>query len=203
MVIRTGLRAMLNDYYSQLNILDAQDETEALQAMRLHRIDLVIMDLQVPNADVIGLIEMVTIKYPQTTILVFSMLPERIYARRVFRAGASGYLPKDSPPIEIKKAFDLALQQKKYLSPVMQEVLSNDTGNNAADNPFDRLSHREFLIVNLLLGGNSITGIAHRLNIRPSTVGTYKTRIFEKLKVNTVFELKEMAVLYDLHPNAV
>jgi len=198
MVIRTGLRSMLNDYYSQLRCWEARNEEETLQVLRHNRIDLLIMDLQIPDTDVIGLMEMVTIKYPRTIILVFSMLPEKIYARRVFKAGAYGFLPKDSTQEEMRKAFDLVLNEKKYFSPAMSDQLAADVKNNAAGNPFDRLSHREFLIVNLLLNGNTITYISKLLNIKPSTVGTYKTRIFEKLKVSSVFELKELAMLYDL-----
>ena len=203
MVIRTGLKALLNDYYVQLSIMEAENEAQTLQSLKQHKIDLLIMDLQIPNTDVIGLIEMISIKYPRCYILVFSMLPEKIYARRVLSAGASGYLPKDSSPEEMKKAFDHALAEKKYLSPQLTELLSQEARQALPGNPFDRLSHREFLIVNLLLGGASITRIAERLNIKPSTVGTYKSRIFEKLSVKTIFELKEMAVLYDLSSYAI
>jgi two-component system invasion response regulator UvrY len=198
MVIRTGLKSMLNDYYSQLRFFEANNEDEILHILKHNRIDLLIMDLQIPDTDVIGLMEMIAIKYPRTIILAFSMLPEKIYGRRVIKAGAYGFLSKDSTQEEMRKAFDLVLNEKKYISPVLAAQLEDDVRHNAGVNPFDRLSHREFLIVNLLLNGNTITYISKLLNIKPSTVGTYKTRIFEKLKVSSVFELKELSLLYDL-----
>ncbi len=198
MVIRMGLRSMLNDYYSQLRFWEAKNEDDALQVLKHNRIDLLIMDLQIPDTDVIGLIEMISIKYPRTIILAFSMLPEKIYGRRVLKAGAYGFLSKDSTQEEMRRAFDLVLNEKKYISPVLAAQLKDDAKHHSEGNPFDRLSHREFLIVNLLLNGNTITHISKLLNIKPSTVGTYKTRIFEKLKVASVFELKELAMLYDL-----
>lgn len=198
MVIRTGLKSMLNDFYSQLRFFEAKNEDESLHVLKHNRIDLLIMDLQIPDTDVIGLMEMIAIKYPRTIILAFSMLPEKIYGRRVIKAGAYGFLAKDSTQEEMRKAFDLVLNEKKYISPVLAAQLEDDIRHNAGVNPFDRLSHREFLIVNLLLNGNTITYISKLLNIKPSTVGTYKTRIFEKLKVSSVFELKELSMLYDL-----
>jgi len=197
MVIRTGLKALLLDYYIQLNIWEASDGDETMCVLKHHKIDLILLDLQIPNTDTIGLIELISIKYPHIHILVFSMLPERIYARRILKAGASGYLPKDSSPDEMKKAFDLALRNKKYLSPNLQNLFASHEEGTNTSSPFDKLSHREFEIITLLLAGRNMAAIAQTLNIKPSTVGTYKTRIFEKLQVETVFELKEMATLYN------
>ncbi|HEY1023083.1 MAG TPA: response regulator transcription factor, partial [Flavisolibacter sp.] len=172
----------------------------ALRVLKKERVDLLLLDLQLPNTDTISLVEIISIRYPQCYILVFSMLPENIYARRVLKAGASGFLPKDTTPEEIKRAFDFALANKKYISPALSEVLLNDLTDNSPISPFENLSHREFEIVSLLLTGNSLAKISGQLNIKPSTTGTYKTRIFEKLQISSLFELKELAVLYRFTP---
>ena len=195
-VIRKGLGSMLKDYYSQLNIFEAGNGDEALHILKQNRIDLVILDLQMPNTDSINVIELISIKYPRSYILVFSILPEKIYARRVLKAGASGFLPKESTGEEMKTAIETAINNEKYLSKNFIEFLSAERKDHSTS-PFEALSHREFEIVNLLLTGNSIVAISNFLNIKPSTVGTYKTRIFQKLGVANIFELKEMAVVYE------
>lgn len=199
-VVRTGMKVILLDYYTQLRIVEAQDGEEALRVLKKERVDLVLLDLQIPNTDTIGLVELISIKYPQCYILVFSMLPENIYARRVLKAGASGFLPKDTTQEEIKRAFDFAFANKKYISQALSERLVNEVADNGSISPFENLSHREFEIVSLLLAGNSLAKISDLLNIKPSTTGTYKTRIFEKLQVASLFELKELAVLYRFTP---
>ncbi len=199
MVIRKGLRALLNEFDTMMEVHEAADGDEALGILRKRHVDLVIMDLQMGHSDSINLIELISIKHAHAYILVFSMLPEKIYARRVLKAGASGFLPKESKNEEIRRAFENAINRKKYLSQQFIDLIARDPGS-WSDNPFQELSHREFEIVNMLLTGNTITAISNYLNIRPSTVGTYKARIFQKLKINTVFELKEIAVVHELVP---
>ena len=199
-VDRTGMKVILLDYYTQLRIFEAEDGEAALRVLKKERIDLLLLDLQLPNTDTISLVEIISIRYPQCYILVFSMLPENIYARRVLKAGASGFLPKDTTPDEIKRAFDFALANKKYISQTLSEVLLNEATGSGNSSPFENLSHREFEIVSLLLAGNSLAKISEQLNIKPSTTGTYKTRIFEKLRISSLFELKELAVLYHFTP---
>lgn len=199
-VVRTGLNVILTDYYPQVRIFEAVDGDGALDVLRQNKIDLLLLDLQMPNTDSIGLVELISIKYPNCYILIFSMLPEVIYARRILKAGASGFLPKDSSPVETKRAFDMAFANKKYVSQAMTDLQANESAGRNPANPFDGLSHREFEIVSMLLAGNNLAKIATFLNIRPSTAGTYKARIFEKLQVNSLFELKEVAILYDFAP---
>lgn len=198
-VTRTGLKSLLLDLYDQINITEACDGDEILRVLKQKKIDIAILDLQLPNTDTISLIEWMSIRYPQTYTLAFSMLPENIYGHRVLKAGASGYLPKDSSIDEIKRAIELALSRKKYVSQYLVDMIANGAGEHISDNPFQKLSHREFEIVNLLLAGKSITAIGQELHIKPSTVGTYKSRIFSKLHVATLFELKEMSFLYGLN----
>lgn len=195
--MRTGLRVLLNEFYAGLSIFECGDDKCLLSHFKNQAIDLLVMDIQMPNLDTIGMVEFISIKYPSTYILVFSMLPERIYGRRLLKAGAMGYLPKETSIEEMKHAFDTVLKSKKYLSQNLIEILSSDTVNKNITDPFSQLSHREFEILNYLLLGISINLIAQTLGIKPSTVGTYKGRIFEKLQVRTIFELKDLATLHN------
>jgi DNA-binding NarL/FixJ family response regulator len=198
LVIRKGMIALLNDFYKELSFFEASDEQTALDILKKNDIGLIVMDLQLPGTDTIQLIELITIKYPSIFILVFSMLPESMYGRRVLKAGASGFLNKDAPIDEVKKAFDLAFARKKYISEELIEVLAQSVANRVPANPFEKLSHREFEIIHLLLNGKSISEIGRRLNIKPSTVGTYKSRILDKLNVSSLFELNNLAALHGI-----
>ena len=126
------------------------------------------------------------------------MNAESIYALRFIKAGAMGFISKDAPLDEIKKAIDQVVNGKKYISEEMLFVLAEGTSANANTNPFSTLSAREFEIVSMLLNGKTISLIAADLNLGISTVGTHKGRIFTKLKVTNLLELKELANSFNL-----
>lgn len=198
-VIRKGLRLILEDLGNGLAIHESADGDSMLEQFRQKKFDLLVMDIHMPNTDSIRMVELVSIRYPGTYILIFSMLPEHIYGRRMLNAGARGFLPKLSSIEEIRDAFNRALKRKAYLSANLSDLLEKDAGERTGTDPFAQLSDREFEIVNLLLSGNSISSIARRLNLKHSTVGTYKARIFDKLQVRTIFDLKDLAVLYNFN----
>jgi two-component system invasion response regulator UvrY len=202
-VMRSGLKLLLEDAFNGLQVLEAGNGDVVLQHFRDHHIDILVMDIHIQDTDSISLVELVSIRYPKTYILVFSMLPEKVYGRRMLAAGARSYLPKESPLDEIKKAFELVFRRKIYRSQHFTEILAAVAMAKSPVIPFDHLSRREFEIANLLLSGTSINAIAQRLNVKPSTVGTYKARVFEKLKINTVFELKDLAVLFRMQHHSM
>ena len=126
---------------------------------------------------------------------MFSMSPESIYALRFIKAGAKGFISKSAPLEEMKAAIDKVMNDKKYFSEeVLMELTEGNTGGK--NNLFDQLSAREFEIVQMLLNGKTITSIATDLKLSLSTVGTHKGRIFQKLKVSNLLELKELANSY-------
>ena len=114
------------------------------------------------------------------------------------KAGAYGFISKEAPLDEITKAINLILSGKKYISDSFAERLAEDSFSGKSGNPFNELSPREFEIVNLLLEGKTVTDISHALNIQTSTVGTHKARLFDKLKVSNILELKELSLTYNL-----
>ncbi|MFY7898825.1 MAG: LuxR C-terminal-related transcriptional regulator, partial [Chitinophagaceae bacterium] len=110
-----------------------------------------------------------------------------------------GFLSKDAPVEEIKKAINLVLNNKKYYSDSMLESLIDDDATRQNENPFEKLSEREFAITNLLLKGMTLTEVSAALNIQMSTTGTHKARIFEKLNVKNILQLSELAKLYQIN----
>jgi len=197
-VVRSGIRILLSEIYRSSEIHEAQDGESALEKLKETRYDLVMLDIQMPKTDTFGLMEFVRIKYPEVKVLVFSMSPENIYAKRFLKAGAKGFLSKDAPLEEIKKAINLVLNDKKYISESLMETLAEGSGKQNDGNLFNTLSAREFEIVSLLLTGQTISQIGNTLHLQVSTIGTHKARIFEKLKVSNILELKELATTYNL-----
>jgi len=197
-VVRSGIKILLSDIYNPCEIHEAMNGETAIAKLRELEFDLVILDIQMPNTDSLGLMEYIHITYPQAKVLMFSMSAENIYAKRFMKAGAYGFISKEAPMDEITKAISVILNGKKYISESLAEKLAEDSFSGKTGNPFNELSPREFEIVTLLLEGKTVTDISHTLNIQTSTVGTHKARLFEKLGVTNILELKEMATTYNL-----
>ena len=195
LVVRSGIKLLLTDMYKDVEIKEAEDGTSAMALLKEATYDLITMDVQMPNTDSFALMEFVKREYPKAKVLMFSMSPESIYALRFIKAGAKGFISKSAPLEEMKVAIDKVLNDKKYFSEeVLMELTEGDTGGN--NNLFDLLSAREFEILQMLLNGKTITSIATDLKLSLSTVGTHKGRIFQKLKVSNLLELKELANSY-------
>lgn len=198
MVVRSGIKILLSDIYNPSEIHEAVNGETAIEKLKAGDYDLIILDIQMPNTDTLGLMEYIHITYPNAKVLMFSMSAENIYAKRFMKAGAFGFISKEAPLEEITKAIHVILNGKKYISETLAESLAEDSFSGKSGNPFNELSPREFEIVTLLLDGKTVTDISHTLNIQTSTVGTHKARLFDKLGVSNILELKEMATTYNL-----
>lgn len=197
-VVRSGIKTLLSEIYNPAEVHEAMNGDTAISKLKNDQFDLIIMDIQMPNTDTLGLMEYVHITYPAAKVLMFSMSAENIYAKRFMKAGASGFVSKEAPLEEITRAISTILNGKKYISDTLAEKLAEDSYSGKSGNPFNELSPREFEIVTLLLDGKTVTDISHALNIQTSTVGTHKARLFEKLGVTNILALKELATTYNL-----
>jgi len=197
-VVRSGIKTLLSEMYNPAEVHEAMDGDTAMVKMKENSYDLVILDIQMPKTDTLGLMEYIHIKYPAAKVLMFSMSVENIYAKRFMKAGAYGFISKEAPLEEITRAINMILNGKKYISDTLAEKLAEDSFSGKTGNPFNDLSPREFEIVSLLLEGKTVTDISHTLNIQTSTVGTHKARLFDKLGVTNILELKELATTYNL-----
>lgn len=197
-VVRSGIKILLSDIYNPCEIYEAMNGETAILKLKENQYDLVLLDIQMPNTDTLGLMEYIHITYPDAKVLMFSMSAENIYAKRFMKAGAYGFISKEAPLEEITRAINVILNGKKYISETLAEKLAEDSFSGKSSNPFNELSPREFEIVSLLLDGKTVTDISRILNIQTSTVGTHKARLFEKLGVTNILELKEMATTYNL-----
>lgn len=197
-VTRTGIKFLLFEKYSPADIYEAYNGETALQLLSENKYDLLIMDIQMPNTDTLALVEHIRTSYPDTKVLMYSMSSEKIYAKRFMKSGAMGFLSKEAPLQEIQKAIDTVLSNKIYISDAIAQILAEDTYTKRSSNPFAELSRRELEIAKLLLSGQTLTEVSQILNIQTSTVGTHKHRLFEKLAISNLLELKDLATSYNL-----
>ena len=191
-VVRKGISFLLNDLYKPCVVDEAENEEQVLTAIDSNHYDLLILDINIPKTNTLDLLKQILTKAPEAKVLVFSMNPEKLYAKRYVEAGAKGFLSKDAPVQEIETAINLIFEGEIYYSPDFVNSTSQKKKNNE-QNPFNKLSEREFEICNLMLAGKSLTEISGLLHIQTSTTGTHKAKIFQKLNVENLVELIELS----------
>ena len=199
-IVRTGLKNVLLDIFKPCEVYESWNEATALELIKKHFFHLVFMDVQMPNTNAIELMEFIKTNYPAVKVLIFSMSDEKIYAKRFLKAGAMGFISKMSGVQELKKAIDLVLKSRRYVSDTLANLLAEKIeSKESSGNPFEKLSAREFDIASALINGNSVSEISASLHITVSTVGTYKARVFEKLQIKNIVDLIELGRIYKMH----
>jgi two-component system invasion response regulator UvrY len=197
-VVRSGMNGVLSEILKPCEIHEADNGDSVTEKLKKNNYDLIMMDIQMPNTDTLGLMEYIHTKYPEAKVLIFSMSSENIYAKRFLKAGAKGFVSKEALLEEIKKAINLVMNGRKYISESLAQTLAEESSSDKTENPFDKLSAREFEIFTLLMSGQPLKEISKTLNLHTSTVGTHKARLLEKLGVTNILELKELASSYKL-----
>jgi len=196
-IVRTGLKLLVQEFFAHSKIDEAYDGDSAFEKIKNNDYDLVVMDVNMPNTDSFGTLQTILAFKPSIKVIMFSMNDEDTYAKRYLKMGAMGYLRKDASGDEIIKAVSMVLNNKRYVSQELNEKLLTDLqSNHQSENPFDKLSPREFEIVQHLAYGNSVAEISQKLNLHTSTIGTHKARIFEKLACKNIIELNNLAKVH-------
>ena len=195
-LIRSALASLVRQSYDNAVIDELSDGTQLIEKLANSSYDLIVMDIQMPNTETLWLINYIHITNPAIPVLIYSMSAENIYAIRVLRAGAKGFVSKEAAIEELKVAIDLVLRGKRYISQDVAEIISLQS-LKITDTPFTNLSTRELQIATLLLAGNTINGISKNLQLQNSTIGTLKARVFKKLKVSNLLELKALSDIYN------
>ena len=198
-VIRLGAGQIVKEVAPKAVIYEAEDFDEVLGVLNARPIALLILDINIPGGNNFQMIRTIKLKQPAIKILVFSAFSEELYAMKYFKAGAEGYLQKDTSGEEVKEAVKTVLGGRQYMSQNIREQILYNMLNKSdeAKNPLVLLSERETEIARMLVCGMSQTKIAEKLNLHPSTVATHKIHIFEKLSVKNLAELIEAYRVYD------
>ena len=195
-VVRRGLShifAMSPDIVIAAEAVDGNDVHEKLRSTQ---VDVLLMDISMPATDAVDLVKRVKAEHPQISVLVHSMHAEGAVASRMLKAGASGYITKDSEPEQLVGALRKVASGGRYIAAELAESLAFGDGSGKA--PHEDLSDREIQVFTLLASGKSLKAIARDLDLSPKTASTYKTRVMQKLKVASDAELVRYAVAHQL-----
>jgi DNA-binding NarL/FixJ family response regulator len=194
-VVRKGLKHILLEEYPSALIGEVADVEELLSKVRDDNSwDIIICDMNMPGRSGLDALSHIKQVAPQLPVLIMSMYPEDQYALRVLKAGASGYLSKDSIHDDIIKAVQTAQLGKKFITPSVAEKLAEAFREDNGLQPHETLSDREFDVFKLLSGGKSVSEIANQLSLSTTTVSTYRTRILDKMSMRSNAELTRYAL---------
>ncbi len=200
-VIRRGVRDILSSGGPWIRVVgEAGSGAEALRFLSENEVELVLLDVTLPDRSGIEILKDLRQVYPQVRVLVLSIHPEEQYAGRALRAGAAGYLTKESAPEELLLAIERILRGGRYVTESLAEVLSKQATGEFAEGvaPHELLSDREFEVLRLLGQGKAVSQIAEEMGVSVKTVSTYRTRILEKLGKETTAELIRYALEHRL-----
>ncbi len=192
-LVRIGLKKTLSAE-SDIQILgDAKNSMEVLDFLRHHRVDVVVLDINMPGTSGLTLLaDMKNLKM-KTRVLVLSMYPEESFAIRALHSGASGYLTKESAPEDLAKAIRKVAGGGKYITPAVAEKLVDEIAGNANKAPHELLSEREFEVFMLIARGKTVGDIADVLSLSVATISTHRTRILEKMSLKTNADIVQYA----------
>jgi len=196
-LLRRGLRELLGDELPNAAFDEAATGPEALEQAGKSRYDLVILDLSLPGRDGLDVLKELLLSIPEQLVLVLSVQAEEQYAVRALRAGAMGYVTKETAPEELSKAVLKVLAGGKYVSARLAERLATNLARPAGA-LHESLSDRELQVLCRLGAGKSVKEIGAELSLSEKTISTYRTRILEKMCMKTTAELVRHALLNGL-----
>jgi DNA-binding NarL/FixJ family response regulator len=187
-VVRRGLKQIIAAEQDMQVVGEAENAREALRVIRETACDAVVLDITLPDASGLDVLIRLKSEYPTLPVLIMSIHDEEQYAVRVLKAGASGYLMKNSIPEELIKAIRKITSGGKYVSPSLAERLASEFAS-PGKSPHEKLSDREFQIMCLIASGKSLKEIGEALCISGKTVSSYRARILGKMNMKTNADL--------------
>ena len=197
-IVRAGFREMLADELGFVFPFEAATGEEALQGLREHETDVLLLDLSLPGQSGVDVLRAARQRYDTLRILMLSGFPEDRYALAMIRNGADGYICKDCSRDELVNAIRTVAQGRRYLSPRTAELMARQLSDGVPGALHEKLSDRELQVFLRLAKGESVSDIALVLNLSVKTVSTYRSRLLEKLGVASNAELATYALRHGL-----
>lgn len=197
-IMREGLKRILDGAEDIEVVGEAIDGFEVLSQIRKGGFDMLILDLSMPGRSGVELIRQIKEETPKLPVLVLTMHEEEQYAIRAIRAGARGYLTKESAGTQLLTAIRKVASGRPYISSEVAEQLALDAMPSDEDFPHKKLSDREFEVFSLIVNGKTITEIAEQLHLSAKTISTHKTRILFKMGMHSLAELVHYAIAHRL-----
>ena len=193
-LVRTGLKRLLDDVENIEVVADARDGHEAISLVEKHYPDVVLLDINMPGLNGIETTQKLRRSHPELKILIVSMHSDELFPQRLLKAGANGYLTKDSEITEITHAIDEVISGKNYICNEVAHKLALINMGVSEASPFQSLSERELQVLGLMIKGMKVNDISEKLCLSPKTVSTYRHRLFGKLAVQNDVELAKLAM---------
>ena len=193
-IVRQGLRQILIESGKVALIGEAERGTDAMRHVRDGRWDVVVLDISLPDRNGIEILKQIKKESPNIRVLMLSMHDEGLYAIRALKAGASGYITKQSAPGELMAAIHQVARGRKYLTTTLAEAMADSLGDNHDRPPHEMLSDREYQTLCLIASGKSLTDAAEEMCLSVKTVSVYRGRLLEKMKLKNNAELIHYAI---------
>jgi two-component system, NarL family, invasion response regulator UvrY len=197
-LLREGLKRILLQQPDFRVTAEAGSGAELLSVLEGGRFDVIILDITLPDMNGLDALKTIHASGNAAAVLMLSMHPEEQYALRALKAGASGYLQKESVPDELVTAVRRVSQGRKYVTATLAERLALELGDQSGKAPHELLSDREYQVLCLLASGKGVKDIARELSLSSPTVATYRSRVLQKLGLTTTVELVRYALAHKL-----
>lgn len=197
-VVRKGLRQILVEEFTNSVIDDVSNADDLIKKVILEKWDVVISDLTMPGKSGLEALQEIKKLQPELPVLILSIHPEEQYAIRVLKAGASGYLSKDTAPDELVNAVRRVLQGKKFITLSIAERIADSFNLDSEKLMHENLSNRELNVFKMIASGKSVSEIAESLSLSLTTVSTYRARIMGKMNMKNNASLTLYAIEHGL-----
>lgn len=198
-LLRHGLKKIIDENFNDVFYGEAGNSADAIKLTIKHHWDIVVMDINMPGRNGIDVIKELRTRNFNMPILVLSMYPEEQFAMRVIKAGASGYLTKNSAPTEIVKAFNSLLKGKQYITEPVAQILISELRNEAQLHVHSILSNRELQVLQLIGKGLSVSQIGKELSLSVKTISTYRSKILSKMNMKSNADIIFYVIKNDLN----
>ena len=197
-MVRHGLKQILADEFKRATFGEARNAQEALDLVWKENWDVAILDITMPGRSGLDVLREIKKSKPRLPVLVLSMHPENQFAVRVLKRGASGYMTKESAPVELVGAVKKVMAGGRYVSTSLAEKLATYLSGDLQKAPQELLSDREFQVLRLIASGKIVSEIARELSLSVKTISTYRSRILEKMGLRNNAELMHYAMQHQL-----
>ena len=197
-IVREGLRRIAVDDSGITVVGEAATANELFRLLDEAAVDVILLDVSMPGATFVETLVELRERHPTVKVLVLSVHPEDQWAMRALRAGAAGYLTKDRSPEQLVHAIRRVARGGKYVSETLAERLAGLVDNGKTRAPHERLSDREFEVLRALGSGMTVKDVAQQLNLSSKTVSTYRTRLLDKMGLESKSDLVRYVVSHDL-----
>lgn len=193
-IVRQGLKQIVTETQDMVVAGEANDGQELLNIMSKGDYDVVVLDITMPYINGMDALKELRTKWPKLPVLMLSIHPEEHYALRALKAGASGYLTKESAPDELVVAIRKVSRGGKYISPSLAEKLAFELEVGREQAPHETLSDREYQVLCMIASGKTVMEIAQELTLSEKTISTYRSRILDKMSMKNNAELTYYAI---------